>query len=156
MNKLQQLLEQEWKLLGEAKRIFLYSKDVCSAFTDPAADYSMADADRMEAYTARFARLLDIYIQKILRLIDKIDLSEGGTLRDVINRAAGKGLIDDADTLVQLKIYRNEIAHDYIPAHFRRIFFEVKQYEQFLLDAIALTGRYVEELTGDGGGEPRA
>lgn len=149
MNKLQQLLQQEWKLLGEAQKIFLYSKEVCSEYTDPAAEYGLPDADRMEAYTARFARLLDIYVQKILRLIDKIDLGEGGTLRDIINRAAKKGLLTDADTLMQLKIYRNEIAHDYIPAHFRRIFFEVKEYESFLLETIALTSRYVEKLLSE-------
>ena len=146
MKKLQLLLKAEWQLLNEAKKMFLYSADVCSGYNVAEKNHTMDVADRMEAYTARFARLLDIYIQKILRIIDKIDLNEEGTLRDVINRAAKKGLLADADKLVQLKIYRNEIAHDYIPAHARNIFFEVREHQIFLLNCISITDKYVEQL----------
>jgi len=146
MNKLQLLLKDEWHLLKEAEKMFLYSADTCSSYSADQKHFTMADADKMEAYTARFARLLDIYIQKILRLIDKIDLNEEGTLRDVINRAAKKGLVTDADKLVQLKIYRNEIAHDYIPANARNIFFEVRDQQNFLLECISMTAGYINQL----------
>lgn len=125
--------------------MFGYSVESCAAYQHKKR-FSMADEDKMEAYTARFARLLDIFIQKILRLIDKMDLNEEGTLRDVINRAAKKGLVSDAEKLIQLKIYRNEIAHDYIPSGARRIFFEVREYQKFLLDCISSTEKYVTKL----------
>lgn len=64
----------------------------------------------------------------------------------MINRAAKKGLVSDADKLVQLKIYRNEIAHDYIPAHARNIFFEIREHQALLLNCISMTDNYVEKL----------
>lgn len=64
MKKLQLLLKDEWQLLTEAKKMFLYSTDVCSGYTVVEKNYTMDDADRMEAYTARFARLLDILFKK--------------------------------------------------------------------------------------------
>ena len=64
MKKLQLLLKVEWQLLNEAQKMFLYSADVCSGYTITGKNNTMDDADRMEAYTARFARLLDILFKK--------------------------------------------------------------------------------------------
>lgn len=149
MNKLKLFLKQEWLLLKEARNIFLYSVESCAEYAEENKNYSLQDADKMEAYTSRFARLLDIYIQKILRLIDKINLNDTGTLRDIIYRAEKRGLIANAEKLIQLKIYRNEIAHDYIPSNVRNIFFEIKAHQQFLLETISLTENYVEALLNE-------
>ena len=45
--------------------------------------------------------------------MDAIDLEDGGTVRDRINRAEKKGYIQSAETLVRIRMLRNEIAHEY-------------------------------------------
>lgn len=69
--------------------------------------------DRFEAFTGRFARLSDIIIQKICRLIDRIDLEDIESVRDRINSTEKKGLIVSADIFTQIRIVRNDIAHEY-------------------------------------------
>jgi hypothetical protein len=69
--------------------------------------------ESFEALTARFARLSDLIVQKTLRALDAIDLEDSGTVRDRINRAEKKGYIQSAETLVRIRMLRNEIAHEY-------------------------------------------
>ncbi|WP_252180393.1 hypothetical protein [Endozoicomonas sp. 4G] len=51
---------------------------------------SAEDEEKFETLTARFARMSDILIQKIFRLVDELDLESPGTVRDLINRAEKK------------------------------------------------------------------
>ena len=67
-----------------------------------------------EALTGRFERLVDILIHKLFRALDSVELVDGGTLIDTINRAEKRGLIDSAINLRALKDLRNEIAHEYL------------------------------------------
>ena len=97
----------------------------------------------MEAYTARFARLLDIYTQKILKTIDILEGYGAGSLRDILNRSAKSGIISSEIDLLNWRILRNEIAHDYIPSEQRRIFFEVKQISSHLIHSIKISENYV-------------
>jgi len=143
LNKLLILLKSEWELMQEAKEAFQYSVKSCAVYETDDKNLSMEDEDRMEAYTARFARLLDIYTQKILRTIDKIELNPQSPLKDIINRAAKNNIISDAEKLISLKLFRNEIVHEYIPSSQRKIFFEIKSYESFLLECIEITGNFI-------------
>jgi len=49
--------------------------------------WSPDDYDALEALTSRFARVSDMLLQKFFRALDKVKLSEGGTLLDVLLRA---------------------------------------------------------------------
>ena len=90
------LLKRELKLLGDAEKILKYSFENCKKIGIK-GKYILPELDQFEAFTGRFARLSDIVIQKIFRLIDRIDLEEEGTVRDRINRSEKKGLIKNAD-----------------------------------------------------------
>lgn len=67
----------------------------------------------IEAFTSRFARVIDLMTKRVLRAIDTFEMHETGTLLDVANRAEKRGLIDSVDWLRELKDTRNRISHDY-------------------------------------------
>lgn len=141
-SNLQLLLKSEWEFLKLAIEQFHYSEKICAAIVADTTELDEPALEHMEAYTARFARLMDIYTQKILKLADRLDGYGAGTLRDVLNRCARSGMIEDADKLMQLRIFRNEIAHDYLPTSQRTIFFEVRIITPDLFAAIAATEQY--------------
>jgi len=82
--------------LAKAKDALQYSFQKCQKIKLHEG-LSYEELEGFEALTSRFARLSDIIIQKILRLLDFIDLEDVGTVRDRINRAEKKGVILSAD-----------------------------------------------------------
>jgi hypothetical protein len=81
-----------------------------------------------EALSSRFGRLVDMLIHKFFRALDLVELTEGGTLLDVINRAEKRGLIDHNFDARALKDLRNEIVHDYLLERFNALHKEIYDY----------------------------
>jgi len=76
--------------------------------------YEAEEQDRFESLTAKFARLSDLIIKQAIKLIDILDLDEPSeTVRDSINRAEKKGLIESGIRFVEIRKLRNRIAHEY-------------------------------------------
>ena len=75
--------------------------------------YSVDEFDAFENLASRFARTIDIVVNKVFRSIDSMELEDGGTLIDVINRAEKRALIDSAERIRDLKQLRNDIVHEY-------------------------------------------
>ncbi len=142
MEKVLISFREDWSYFQLALKQFEYSMNACSSF-NLEFEFSETDLEKMEAYTARFARLLDIYTQKILRIIDVLEGYGNGSLRDILNRSAKSGIIRNEIDVLHWRILRNEIAHDYIPSEQRRIFFEVKQISTQLMESIKISENYV-------------
>jgi hypothetical protein len=68
--------------------------------------------ERLESLTSRFARLADLLIQRIFRLVDEIELTGGGSILDRIYRAEKRGWANAID-LIKIRELRNLIAHEY-------------------------------------------
>ena len=102
MNKaLKELLKKEMNDLKNACDSLEYSYARCRSLTiKTGLDYEIME--RFEALTARFARLNDIMIQKIFRTLDTLDLEDRGTIRDRINRAEKRGVIESTDDFVEI------------------------------------------------------
>lgn len=109
-------------------------------------NYSLQDLEAFEALTARFARLSDLLLQKIFRLIDTIELVQDGTLLDRIHRAEKRNLISSAKQFTELRHLRNSIAHEYEPDEYMRIFKDVLAATGQLLDATEKTSHYCNRL----------
>ncbi|MEG1834349.1 MAG: hypothetical protein RR101_13390 [Burkholderiaceae bacterium] len=75
----------------------------------------------IEAFTARFARLVDVYVQQVLRSIDEWELQEPGSLLDRIARAEKRGWVSKAADLIAARALRNRIAHEYDAEGWRQI-----------------------------------
>ena len=76
-------------------------------------EWTELELEKVEAFTSRFARVVDLLINRVLRAIDRFELNEPGTLLDTANRAVARDLISGVDWLRELKDVRNRIAHDY-------------------------------------------
>jgi len=87
-----------------------------------------------EAFTGRFARCVDLLVNKALRSLDRMELNPEGTLLDVINRAEKRGLIGRAEELREMKDVRNMIAHDYAGAKAAEIFVYCREQKPVLDD----------------------
>jgi len=135
------LLKEELELLEKAADILSYSFEKCKKIGIK-EEYDYDELDRFESLTGRFARLSDLLIQKIFRLIDRIDLEPGGTIRDRINRAERKGLINRADDFVKIRIVRNDIAHEYLPEEIKALFKKVLKFTPDLLDSVKRVNEY--------------
>ncbi|KEI70749.1 hypothetical protein [Endozoicomonas elysicola] len=130
-----QLLEQQLENMAQMEALLLWSYERCRVL--PMIEGQMPEQEALEKFeslTARFARFNDILLQKIFRLIDSIDLDDVGTVRDRINRAEKKGLIDDAQQFIEIRELRNSIAHEYQPEALSIIFPETLQATPVLLD----------------------
>lgn len=78
--------------------------------------------------TSRFSRVTDFIFQKILLIIDELELELPGSIQDRINRAEKKGFIENADLFAEIRILRNEIVHEYTPEEIKEIFKKVLEY----------------------------
>ncbi len=142
------LLQAELELMDKAKEHLRYSYDRCQAIVGKAS-YTLEELEHFESLTSRFARLSDLLIQKLFRLIDQLDLDESGTIRDRINQAEKKSLIATAAKFIEIRELRNQIAHEYNPNAMLTIFTEVLHYCPPLFDAVERVHRYSKKYLTD-------
>ena len=140
------LLQQQLQNMEKMEALLSRSLVQCQPIklTDVAME-SMEALDKFEALTARFARFNDVLLQKIFRLIDEIDFDHSGTVRDRINRAEKKGLIDDAREFMEIRELRNSIAHEYQPEALNTIFPQVVGYTPVLLQIAGNIREYCKQ-----------
>jgi len=135
MKNLTALLHKEIQDLKQARDSLRYSYDRCRLLVVEAG-MDNETMERFEALTARFARLSDIIIQKVFRTLDALDLEDRGTVRDRINRAEKRKIIESADAFVDIRMVRNEIAHEYQKQTILEIFERVLFLTPTLMNAV--------------------
>jgi uncharacterized protein YutE (UPF0331/DUF86 family) len=112
----QRLLERALAELATARRHLDYSSRRAAELPTALEGATESQLEIAEAFTGRFARAVDLLVNKVLRGLDRVELNPEGSLLDIINRAEKRGLIAHADELRQMKDVRNLIAHDYAGA----------------------------------------
>lgn len=105
------------------------------------------DLIQFEALTSRFARTADLLIHKVYRSIDAVELVEGGTLIDVLNRAEKRELIDSLARMRIIKDLRNDIAHEYLTEQLWLLHEEVFKLVPELLDYINRVNIYAKRYS---------
>lgn len=132
---LREILDKNLKEIADAANVLSLSYEKCK-FITVQPGLSNEQLESFEALTARFARLSDLFIQKTLRTLDALELEEPGTVRDRINRAEKRGTVASAETLVAIRMLRNEIAHEYKPESIYGIFERVLHLTPELLQVV--------------------
>ncbi len=142
---LQELLGRLQKAAGTLN----YSYTICEAIGIKEA-YEAEEQDRFESLTAKFARLSDLIIKQAIKLIDILDLDEPPeTVRDSINRAEKKGLIESGIRFVEIRKLRNRIAHEYAESDedIVEIYMEVLRSTPLLFDSVNRILGYCRKYT---------
>lgn len=110
--------------------------------------YTEDEFDDFENLASRYARMLDVILNKVFRSIDAIELEDGGTLLDVVNRAEKRGIVDSAERVRDLKDLRNDIVHEYETDDLRSVFRQTLDATPELFDMAEKIKRYCERFAG--------
>ena len=116
------LLGQAVEELVAARRHLDFSAERVRDLPGDLRRISEAQLESAEAFTSRFARTVDLLVNKVLRGLDRVELKPSGTLLDVIHSAEQRGLVEQAGALREMKALRNEVAHDYAGARLPEVF----------------------------------
>lgn len=144
MNDATQLLKDNMDALHKANAWLLASYQKCRDISWD-AELSLDDMDALEAFSARFSRLIYLLLQKVFRSIEELELTSGGTLLDVIHRFQKRGFDLDEDRLRQMRVLRNLIAHEYLEDHLTELFKEMLNYTPYLSHIVNQTIDYVQQ-----------
>ena len=127
-------LQEDVKTLDKLEHNLRESESRCEGID--LAQLKNEDSIEIEALTSRFERAQDIFVRKILRLID-IASGEEGTIIDVLNRSEKRGIIESAFDFREMRALRNKIAHEYAGYGPSDIARDVMKYVPVLLHAFA-------------------
>jgi len=139
-----ELLQEELTGLKQAAEHLDYSRQRCLDLVG-LDDLPPEQLERLESLTSRFARLADLLIQRIFRLIDDIELVGRGTILDRLYRAEKRGWASAAD-LIQIRELRNLIAHEYATDQMKDIYIAVATLTPVLLDATLRVAAYAAQI----------
>ncbi len=140
-----ELLQEELANLQLAAAHLGYSMERCHHLIEQ-VEISPEQLERLESLTSRFARLADLLIQRIFRLIDDIELESGGTILDRVYRAEKRGLVN-ASEIIKIRELRNLIAHEYANDKMPEVYAAVVTLSPVLLAVIPNVIEYVSDLT---------
>lgn len=136
-------IKEDFNKLDQAIEMLKYSLQQCQKIGIK-NNYSFDELDRFESLTSRFARLSDIYTQKIMKGIILLLKEELGTFIDKINLFE-KLEIANAEDLKLIRDLRNEISHEYKIDNITNIFESVIEYSNKLLETIEKTKKFIEK-----------
>lgn len=135
-----QLLQEELANLQLAAGHLQYSIERCRNLIGQES-LPPEQLERLESLTSRFARLADLLIQRVFRLVDEIELTGGGSILDRIYRAEKRGWANAAE-LINIRELRNLIAHEYATEKMLEIYSAVAAMAPILLEAVPKVVEY--------------
>ena len=135
-----QLLQEELANLQLAAGHLKYSIERCRNLIGQES-LPPEQLERLESLTSRFARLADLLVQRVFRLVDEIELTGGGSILDRIYRAEKRGWANAAE-LINIRELRNLIAHEYATEKMLEIYSAVAAMAPTLLEAVPKVVEY--------------
>jgi len=135
------LLHNEMAGLQLAADHLAYSLGRCQTLTG-LQTLQPDELERLESMTARFARLSDLLIQRIFRLVDDIELVSHGSVLDRIYRSEKRGWAN-ATEMIRILELRNLISHEYATEQMSEIYATVASMAPFLQAAVQQVSAYV-------------
>ncbi len=131
------LLNQNWKLIKTSMESLALSVEKCKSIGIK-PEYSFEETESIDSLTSRFARVSDIYTQKIIRGIWALMHEPFVPFIDLMNIAEKAGIIVSSDSMLQIRDLRNQIAHEYLPEI-------VKELMQEVLDSYSALKRNIDQ-----------
>jgi hypothetical protein len=129
------LLESNRQVLGQAMPSFIRSIEKCHAF-DLETLISFEVEESFDALTSKFARVSDIFTQKVLKSFLILLREDAPTFLDRMNLCEKLGIIPSANDLIAIRDLRNLIAHQYLTENLLEVYKESLNLSLKLLQAI--------------------
>jgi uncharacterized protein YutE (UPF0331/DUF86 family) len=141
-----QSLEQHLAELQQARQHLDYSFQQVTRLPAGLEGATAGQLESVEAFSSRFARTVDLLVNKVLRSLDRVELRPEGTLLDIVNRAEKRGFVERATELREMKDVRNIIAHDYAGAKVAEIFAYCREQKPVLDTVCDLVTQHARQL----------
>lgn len=108
-------------------------------------EYSFEEMETFDSFTSKFGRTSDLYTQKILRTIWMLLHEAFLPFIDLLNKAEKLGIINSADSLLEIRDLRNQITHEYIPEAITDLIPEVMEKCKDLFINIETTKTFIQQ-----------
>jgi hypothetical protein len=129
------LLESNRQVLGQAMPSFIRSIEKCHAF-DLETPISFEVEESFDALTSKFARVSDIFTQKVLNSFLILLREDAPTFLDRMNLCEKLGIIPSVNDLIAIRDLRNLIARQYLTENLLEVYKESLNLSLKLLQAI--------------------
>ena len=139
--KLRHILENNIPLLEKSLDSFERSLEKCTKI-GVTKEFSFEESESFDAFSSKFARLSDIYTQKVIKGGMMLLREEALTFIDRINTAEKFGFIRSAEDLKLIRDLRNEIAHEYVLEDLYQLYADLLEFSEMLLVNIHLQIKY--------------
>jgi len=145
MDEKSEILKENLNALGKSLERLLESYSICKEIGIK-DEFSAQELREFESLTSRFARTIDLFINKSLRSLYKVELEDPGTVIDLLNKAEKREIIESAEIWKEIKELRNSIAHDYDIDNFTsEIFKPSLEYTPIVEKSIVALNSYCEK-----------
>ncbi len=101
------------------------------------------DIEKIETFANRYARSVDILLNKFLRSLDLVEAEEITRRLDILIRAERRGFVENYEILLEMKNLRNELAHEYIEELFLEKIVVIEEYSKKLFDIFKRIEEYM-------------
>jgi uncharacterized protein YutE (UPF0331/DUF86 family) len=108
-------------------------------------NYNSDEFEKLEVLASRYARTTDMLVNKVLRSVDTLESEDIGTVIDIMNRAAKRGIVESAELLHTIKDLRNNIVHEYQIDEIAKFFGDIINYTPELLGIIENVNMYCKK-----------
>ena len=139
------ILKENLKTLNKSTEWLLYSYSICKKIGIK-DEFTAQELTEFESLSSRFSRTIDLFINKNLRSLYKIELENPETIIDLLNKAEKREVIESAETWKKIKELRNSIAHDYNIIDFANdIFKPLLEYTPIVEKSVEMLNSYCEK-----------
>lgn len=123
--------------LGKALKHLGYSFAKVQKLPKQIAENDEETLETWESFTTRFARVVDLFLTKYLKLkVKENDPGFDGTLRDYLHQAEKMRLVSDVDRWMATRELRNIQAHDYPEEELVKFLAAIENESRFVLDQL--------------------
>ncbi len=143
-NYTKELLKQNWELLITSQESLSKSVFKCSSI-GVKTEYSFEEMESIDSLTSKFARISDIYTQKIIRGIWVLLHEPFSPFIDMMNTAEKAEIIISSESMLQIRDLRNQIAHEYLPEAIKDLLHEVLEKYPVLKENIDQTKYFLKQ-----------
>jgi hypothetical protein len=135
VDNLRSVLAFNREVLRRALPSFIRSVEKCKSL-ELSLPMPFEVEESFDALTTKFARVSDIFTQKVLKSYAMLTREEAPTFLDRMHLCEKLGIIPSADEMITIRDMRNLIAHEYLTENLLEVYAESLSLSDKLLHAI--------------------